>query len=160
MKVEGERTLQAPREVVWGVLNDPAQMAALMPGVESFEVHDDKRWSAKVQVPLGLGSLALSFDFEKTEERELEFASLRAKGNGVGAMIGMETQFTLEPAEGATRMLWAADLSVAGPVGSMGQRVLQPIVKQQVNQVLGALEKRVAEAQHPSDQAAPASPQQ
>jgi hypothetical protein len=152
LKVEGERTLDAPREVVWSVLNDPAQMASLMPGVESFEVHDDRRWSAKVQVPLGLGSLALSFDFEKTEERELEFAALKAKGNGVGAMISMETQFTLEPAEspssnGATRMLWAADLSVAGPVGSMGQRVLQPIVKQQVNQVLGALEKRVAEAQ-------------
>jgi carbon monoxide dehydrogenase subunit G len=152
LKVEGERTLDAPREVVWGVLNDPAQMAALMPGVQSFEVHDDRRWSAKVQVPLGLGSLALSFDFEKTEERELEFAALKAKGNGVGAMISMETQFTLEPADssssnGATRMLWAADLSVAGPVGSMGQRVLQPIVKQQVNQVLGALEKRVAEAQ-------------
>ena len=43
-------------------------------------------------------------------------------------------------------MLWAADVSVAGPVGSMGQRVLQPIVKQQVNQVLGALEKQVAAA--------------
>ena len=28
----------------------------------------------------------------------------------------------------------------------MGQRVLQPIVKQQVNQVLGALEKQVAAA--------------
>ena len=147
MNVEGERMLQAPREVVWGVLNDPAQMAALIPGVQSFEVKDDRNWSAKVQVPLGLGSLALSFDFEKVEERELEFASLNAKGNGVGAMINMQTQFTLEPVDGATKMLWAADLSVAGPVGSMGQRVLQPIVKQQVNQVLGALEKRVAEAQ-------------
>ena len=47
-------------------------------------------------------------------------------------------------------MLWAADLSVAGPVGSMGQRVLQPIVKQQVNQVLGALEKQVTAAQAPT----------
>jgi carbon monoxide dehydrogenase subunit G len=148
MKVEGERVLDAPREVVWAVLNDPAQMAALMPGVQSFEVKDDRHWSAKVQVPLGLGSLDVSFDFEKTEERELEFASLKAKGNGVGAMIGMQTSFTLEPADGdATRMLWAADVSVAGPVGSMGQRVLQPIVKQQVNVVLKALEKQVATAQ-------------
>ena len=37
MKVEGERTFDAPREVVWSVLNDPAEMAALMPGVQSFE---------------------------------------------------------------------------------------------------------------------------
>jgi len=33
-----------------------------------------------------------------------------------------------------------------GPVASMGQRVLQPIVNQQVTQVLGALEKQVQEA--------------
>jgi len=39
--------------------------------------------------------------------------------------------------------LWNAEVSLLGPVGAMGQRVLQPIVKQQVNQVLGALEARV-----------------
>ena len=116
-----------------------------MPGVQSFELQDDRHWNAKVKVPLGLGSLAMSIDFEKTEERELEFASLHAKGQGVGAMMNMQTSFTLEDAEAGTRMLWAADVSIAGPVGSMGQRVLQPIVKQQVNQVLGALEKRVGE---------------
>ena len=111
------------------MLNDPAQMASLMPGVQSFEVHDDKRWSAKVRgAARPRVGLALSFDFEKTEERELELSEkLQAKGNGVGAMIGMETQFTLEPVDGShARMLWAADLSVAGPVGSMGQRVLPP----------------------------------
>jgi hypothetical protein len=37
----------------------------------------------------------------------------------------------------------------------MGQRVLQPIVKQQVNQVLGALERQVAAAQQSPDGAAP-----
>jgi carbon monoxide dehydrogenase subunit G len=147
LKVEGERQFAAPREVVWAVLNDPAQMAGLMPGVESFEVKDDRHWSAKVQIPLGLGALALSIDFEKTEERELEFASLKARGNGVGAMLKMQTSFTLEPSDGATRMLWAADVSVAGPVGSMGQRVLQPIVKQQVDVVLTALDKQVTAAQ-------------
>ena len=155
MKVEGERTLDAPREVVWAVLNDPAQMAALIPGVQSFEVKDDRNWSALVLVPLGLGSLMLALDFQMVVERELVVASLSAKGNGVGAMINMQTEFTLEPADGATRMLWAADLSVAGPVGSMGQRVLQPIVKQQVNQVLGALERQVAAAQQSPDGAAP-----
>jgi carbon monoxide dehydrogenase subunit G len=146
VKVEGERDFAAPRTVVWNVLNDPSEMAGLVPGVQSFELQDDRHWNAKVKVPLGLGSLAMSIDFEKTEERELEFASLHAKGQGVGAMMNMQTSFTLEDAEAGTHMLWAADVSIAGPVGSMGQRVLQPIVKQQVNQVLGALEKRVGEA--------------
>ncbi len=43
-------------------------------------------------------------------------------------------------------MGWEADVSIAGPVGSMGQRVLQPIVNQQVANVLTALEEQVREA--------------
>src|SRR5205085_12574783 len=41
---------------------------------------------------------------------------------------------------------WEADVRIAGPVGSMGQRVLQPIVNQQVQHVLNALDKQVQEA--------------
>ena len=43
-------------------------------------------------------------------------------------------------------MKWEADVKIAGPVGSMGQRVLQPIVNQQVNGVLTALDKQVQES--------------
>ena len=39
-----ERSFAAPREVVWDVLNDPAQMAQTMPNVESFEVQDERHW--------------------------------------------------------------------------------------------------------------------
>jgi carbon monoxide dehydrogenase subunit G len=113
MKVTGEKEFQAPRETVWEVLNDPAQMAKTMPGVE---------------------------------EREPEFAKLHAKGNGVGAVLNMDTSFNLTEEGGVTRMLWEADVHLLGPVASMGQRVLQPIVNQQVAQVLGTLDEQVQEA--------------
>ena len=128
------------------MLNDPAQMAQLMPGVESFEIKDDRHWQAKVKIPLGLGGLKMTIDFEKLEERAPEFASLNAKGNGVGALMNMTTQFTLTEAGDGTSMDWEADVKIAGPVGSMGQRVLQPIVNQQVANVLTALEEQVQKA--------------
>ena len=131
MKLEGEHTFEAPRETVWQVISDPAQMANLMPGVQSFEVADERHFQAQVKIPLGLGALALTIDFEKTEEREPEFSSLKAHGRGVGALMRMQTSFTLEPLGERTRMLWNADVSIAGPVGAMGQRVLQPIFRQQ-----------------------------
>jgi hypothetical protein len=43
-------------------------------------------------------------------------------------------------------MAWSAEVKVLGPVGSMGQRVLQPIVNQQVQHVLTALDGQVQEA--------------
>lgn len=146
MIVSGTKELAAPRETVWGVINDPAEMAKLMPGVESFEIKDERHWTAQVKVPLGLGGLKMTMNFEKLEERAPEFASMRAKGTGVGALVDMTTSFTLSEAEGGTSMAWEADVKIAGPVGAMGQRVLQPIVNQQVGLVLTALEQRVAEA--------------
>jgi carbon monoxide dehydrogenase subunit G len=146
VNVSGEKTFDAPRDTVWRVLNDPAAMAKVMPGVEGFDVHDDRRWTARVKIPLGLGGLKMKVDMEKIEEREPEFAKMSIKGAGVGAMLNMETSFDLAEAGASCAMKWSAEVKIAGPVGSMGQRVLQPIVNQQVEQVLSALEAQVQEA--------------
>jgi carbon monoxide dehydrogenase subunit G len=151
VKVEGTKTFEAPREAVWEVLNDPARMAKTMPGVQGFEVQDDKHWRANVVIPLGLGGLKMSINFEKTEERKPDYARLHAKGTGVGAMLSMDTQFELSESGGATEMKWQADVHLLGQVGSMGQRVLQPIVNQQVQNVLGALDAQVREAADSSE---------
>jgi carbon monoxide dehydrogenase subunit G len=146
VRVEGTRTFDAPRATVWQVLNDPSRLAKTMPGVESFDVADDKHWKANLKVPLGPGGLKMSVNFEKTEERELEFAKLHAKGHGVGAIMNMDTAFHLSDAGSGTHMKWEADVHILGPIASMGQRVLQPIVNQQVSSVLTALDKQVQEA--------------
>jgi uncharacterized protein len=155
VKVAGERSFAAPREEVWVVLNDPASMAQTIPGVDSFDVQDDRHWSAKVKIPLSLGALQMTMKMEKTEERRPEFAKLAIKGSGVGAMLNMTTAFTLSEAGGGTRMDWEADVHIAGPVGSMGQRVLQPIVNQQVEHVLSALDKQVMARAEASQAAGP-----
>jgi uncharacterized protein len=146
VKVEGIKEFDAPAQVVWDVLMDPSQISKLLPGVEGFEVQDDKHWSANVKVPLGMGGLKLKFSFEKAEARPIEYAKLNAKGQGVGAIIGMDTEFHLEPVGERTSMRWIADIHVAGPIGSMGQRVFQPIVNQQVSNVLDALEGQIEQA--------------
>ena len=146
MNVAGERSFAAPRATVWKVLNDPQAMAKVMPGVESFDVHDDRRWTANVKIPLGLGGLKMKVDMERVEEREPEFAKMAIRGSGVGAMLTMETSFDLADAGASTAMKWSAFVKIAGPVGSMGQRVLQPIVNQQVENVLTALDTQVQDA--------------
>jgi carbon monoxide dehydrogenase subunit G len=80
---------------------------------------------------------------EKTEERKPELARLAIKGTGAGAILNMTTSFILDEADRGTRMAWEADVRIAGPVGSMGQHVLQPIVNQQIQHVLTALDQQV-----------------
>jgi uncharacterized protein len=147
VKVEGTKEFDAPASLVWDVLNDPEKMAKLLPGVESFEIQDDRHWKASVKIPLGMGGLKLNFNFEKLEERPIEYAKLSSKGQGVGAIVAMETEFHLTTDGDRTSMRWEADVRIAGPIGSMGQRVFQPIVNQQVGDVLNALEAQVAESE-------------
>jgi carbon monoxide dehydrogenase subunit G len=125
---------------------DPSRISKLLPGVEGFEIQDDKHWSANVKVPLGMGGLRLKFNFEQVDARPIEYAKLNSRGQGVGAIVGMDTEFHLTPQGERTSMKWVADIHVAGPIGSMGQRVFQPIVNQQVSNVLNALEEQVADA--------------
>jgi carbon monoxide dehydrogenase subunit G len=96
-----------------------------------------------VKVPLGIGGLRLAIAFEKVEERPLEYRLLRAKGTGVGALMTMTTSLTLAGEGERTSMDWEADVRIAGPVGTMGHRVLRPLVDQQVENVLAALEQQV-----------------
>jgi uncharacterized protein len=148
LKVSGERTFAAPREVVWTVLNDPTAMAASIPGVESFDVQDEQHWKANVKIPLGLGTLGMTLNMEKVEQREPELARLAIKGEGMGSMLNMTTAFGLSEDGGSrTKMDWEAEVHLAGPVAAMGQRVLQPIVNQQVQQVLSSLDEQVSKAQ-------------
>jgi carbon monoxide dehydrogenase subunit G len=146
VKVEGTKEFDAPAQVVWDVLMDPSMMAKLLPGVEGFEIKDETHWVANVKVPLGMGGLKLKFSFERADARPIEYSKLIAKGQGVGAIVGLDTEFHLTPEGDRTRMQWVADIHVAGPIGSMGQRVFQPIVNQQVTNVLNALEDQVDHA--------------
>jgi uncharacterized protein len=144
VNVSGERTFAAPRATVWKVLNNPESLAKTMPGVESFDIQDDRHWTANVKIPLGLGGLKMKVEMERLEEREAEFARMAIKGQGVGAIMNMETSFRLgDVPDGGTAMAWEAEVRILGPVGSMGQRVLQPIVNQQVEHVLSALDAQI-----------------
>jgi carbon monoxide dehydrogenase subunit G len=61
--------------------------------------------------------------------------------------MDMTTSFRLSGDDAHTSMDWEADVKMLGAGGAMGQRILQPVVHQQVDHVLAALEQRVANVQ-------------
>jgi carbon monoxide dehydrogenase subunit G len=146
MVLEGEHRLDAPRVIVWDVVNDPAAVASATPGVDRFEVHEDGRWTADARVPLGPTGLRLRLDFRREEVRELEYIRLAVKGVGSGAVLDMRTSFTIADVVDGTLMNWHAEVNVGGTVGAMGLRVLQPVVARQIGNVLAAFDEQVDRA--------------
>jgi carbon monoxide dehydrogenase subunit G len=142
VKIEGTREFEAPRERVWAIISNPAEMARLMPGAEDVEIIDERHWRVRMGVPFGPG-LKLTMNFEQLEERPPEFASMRGKGSTLGAGMEMTTSFTLAGDGNRTGMAWQADVALSGILGSLGERALQPVARQQVEAMMNALDQRL-----------------
>ena len=85
MRVEGTRAFSAPRETVWEVLDSPARMAKLMPGVESFDVN----------VPVKKGEQLAMYTKGST-------SMIRCSSGGDNTLIYLNGKYSQQPFSPAT----------------------------------------------------------
>ena len=143
-KAEGTRRFEsAPAELVWDILDQPDRIAQLIPAVESIDIKDESHWTAKVKVPLKRGA-PLLLECEKSDQRRPEHGKLRVRGKGGGTVVTIDGTFDLTESDGGTEMKWQTDVDLTGAVGPMRPRVLQLLVRNQMKNLLGALEREVA----------------
>jgi uncharacterized protein len=142
MRIEGTRRFRAPRERVFRALTDPHELSELMPGVQRVEVESEHEWIAVVEPPFGRG-LNLKLDMHVTDRREPEHARLVAWGKGFGARMSVETEFELSQDGNGTDMTWSAEVGLAGLLGGLGGKALEPAARQQAERALDRLQSRV-----------------
>jgi carbon monoxide dehydrogenase subunit G len=142
VRIEGRRRFQASRERVYRALTSPDELAVLIPGVERVEVASDDEWVAVVKPPFGRG-FNLKLDLHVTDRRPPEHARLAAWGKSFGARISIETEFELSAAGDGTEMAWNADVGLAGLLGGVGGRALEPAARQQAERSLDRLQRRI-----------------
>lgn len=134
MKLSGTYTLNAPRERVWQLLNDPVFLKACLPGCESLEAIGPDRYQAVLTMGLAAvkgkytGTVALS------DKQPPQHLTLRVQGKGSpGFMQGTGTLDLTEVPEG-TRVTYQGDVQVGGTIASVGQRLLDGAAKMIVGQ--------------------------
>jgi uncharacterized protein len=142
MRIEGTRRFEAPRERVFRALTDPHEIGQLMPGVERVEVSSDDEWIAVVEAPFGRG-LNLKLDMHVTDRRPPEHARLQAWGKSFGMRLSIDTEFHLAENGGDTDMTWTADVGLAGLLGGIGGKALEPAARRQADRAMDRLERLV-----------------
>jgi uncharacterized protein len=142
VRIGGKRRFQAPRERVYRALTDPEELSRLMPGVERVEVKTQDEWIAVVKPPFGPG-LNLKLDMRVTDRRPPEHARLVAWGKSFGARISVETDFVLAEDGDGTEIVWNADVGVAGLLGGLGGKALEPAARQQAERTMDRLQQSV-----------------
>lgn len=145
MKVNGTATLNAPIEQVWAALNDPAVLAATIPGCQELEATAPDCY--KMTITAGVASITGTYlgQVELTDQQPFGSFMLRASGSGTPGTVQADVAVTLEDlGPASTGLTYAADAVVGGPIGGVGQRVLTAVSKKMAEQFFAAVDAVIA----------------
>ena len=125
MDFDGEHRIEAPRARVWSALNDPAVLAACIPGCEKLELTAPATYAATVAI--SIGALKARFSGTLTLEEVIEAEAYTLKGQGQGGVAGFvsgSARVVLADLGEATLLRWTAAGEIGGRLASVGGRLV------------------------------------
>ena len=118
MLIEGQFDIAAPPPEVLQHLFDARLMASCLPGCESLQALDEKRYRTVIQ--MGLAGIKARFELEveiTRQDAHSIWAVTRGEEGGRASMLQAESQITLHPQGNGTRVHYQSDVNVTGRLG-------------------------------------------
>ncbi len=143
IQLEGSYTFDAPRDVVWEVLNDPQALASALPGTQKLEQVGENEFRGAMTVRVGpvqgnfQGSVILS------NIQPPEGYHLQVSGKGPQGFLNGEGDIRLEEEDGKTVMHYTGQAQVGGRIAGVGQRLIDSTARAIIRQALEALNRQV-----------------
>jgi carbon monoxide dehydrogenase subunit G len=144
VQLQGEYVVHAPRDRVWQLLNDPAVLARITPGVTALIPDGDDRYKATFVVALGPFKNTFNGQVEITDKQPSEAMTLKVQARGPGGGVAAAGRITLREDEsepGATRVSYTGEPQLSGMLATVGGRFVQGAAKSQADQFFTSLER-------------------
>lgn len=139
MDIAGQYRIAAPRDVVWGALNDPDVLRQCIPGCKELEQRSPTEFAAKVSVKLG--PISANFTGSVTLENMNPPAGYTIVGQGQGGAAGFakgRADVALaEDGPEATTLTYTAKADVGGKLATLGGRLIQATSKKMADEFFG-----------------------
>ena len=144
MKLQGEHTFQAPREVVWKTVLDPEVLTNILPGCEDFHQVAENEYEGVLVMKVGPVKGKFQGKVELSDLQEPSSYHLRISGKGAPGFVDGQGVLTLrEDGPSRTILGYEIDAKVGGRIASVGQRLLDSSTKVITRQAMEGLEKHV-----------------
>jgi hypothetical protein len=154
MDVKGERRIAAPRERVWGAINDPAVLRRCIPGCESLERLNDQDLRATVAAQLGPVHARFSGTLAVTDAVPPRGCRIAGEGDaGSAGFARGEGTLTLEEDGKATRLSFQFTVTLGGRLAQVGARLLEAAARALVREFLDRLDGMVIQGPAVADDA-------
>lgn len=130
MELKEEITINAPKEVVYTALMDPAILKECIPGCEELIKHSDTELEAKVLLKVGPVKARFSGDVLLDTSGAPDAISLSGQGNGGAAGHAKGgADVTLREVDGVTILSYDAKAEIGGKLAQLGSRLIQSTAK-------------------------------
>ena len=149
IKFEGNVTIDAPRAEVWNSILDLEilkRTAAHVPGMDIERLDQIDEIHYEGTVTLGVAMIKGKYDGKLTILEKEPPATLRLKGEGKGGgnWTSGDIALTLSDQAGKTVMHYAGQGNLAGPLASLGQRLVDTVGRQFIDQGTKFLAEEIA----------------
>ena len=144
MKLTGSHTINAPRDKVFTMLQDPKVLANATPGVKSMTQEKEDVYNASLE--LGVGPVRGTFDghVEITEKNAPETMTLSVDGQGGPGGVRAIGKLRLEDKGDTTVIHWEGEPQMSGRIAAVGGRLVGGVAKKLAGQFFDSVDKQAA----------------
>jgi uncharacterized protein len=136
VKVEGTYKFEAPREIVFDILQDPEVLSKIIPGCERLNKIGDNEYEADLEIKVGPVNGKYKGKVTLSNIAPPESYTMEVSGNGPTGFVKGTGNVSLQEAESATQMAYNGDAQVGGRIASVGQRLVESTAKALIKQSL------------------------
>jgi len=130
MTMSGEQQLNAPREKVWAMLNDPQVLKACIPGCETLDVTGENEFSAVATNKIGPVKARFKGKVRLTDLDPPN--GYKISGEGDGGIAGFAkggASVSLSDKDGGTLLTYNVEAQIGGKLAQLGQRLVNGAAK-------------------------------
>lgn len=150
MHLEGNFSLNTPKNQVWNFISDPNSFGKCLPQLQALDVRDPTNFNVTVKIGIALIRSSMKFNFTITGDESSYLARYEGAGRGAGVSIKLTiTVNLLESAQDHTQISWITDATLGGMLAELPGGLIENTTKKFTKEFFECVKKRL-EAPNPS----------
>ena len=144
MDLNGSYTFDAPPDVVWKLLVDPAVVGSCLPGCDGLEAVGADQYKAKLKVAVASVGGSYTGTVSMLDKNPPRSYRLVVDGKGAPGFVNGEALVELIAEGSATVVRVSGRGHVGGLIAGVGQRLLGSVSKMMMDRFFDSLQRKVA----------------
>lgn len=144
IKIDGEYVFNGPQNVVYEIVRDPNMLLLAIPGESSMNPVSETEYHGTIQVKIGPVNGQFTGVYFIKDDIPPQSFTMDVKGKGAAGFMEAVgyTQF-IPRDDGNTLFKYQGEVNIGGKLASVGQRLLDNVIKSMLSSGMDKLNKEV-----------------